>query len=340
VDPDGSFGDALLGAGMGGWHKGSAPAPFDAINGGRLAGPSGSHPLHQVRIGDLLTPRRGSIDGSLILDAPAVRVGEGITGRISVVAERPISARSATLRLVGLKLVEERRSVQHFDSKGRPTRTEEWVEANGELFSSEAYIDPVIPSMLEAGQRYESPFAIPAPPLGPPTAHLGEAIIAWAAEVHFDIAMAGDSFVAALVQVDQHPDLLRAGVGEQGGRSLLDVCDVGQGTIAVTTSLPARIGAPIGVKATWPAAPSGRGARVELHRRSNAPNGTEGVLAVAPVDIEGLRGGSVTVELLVPPDAPPSFDGAGLEISYVIRVLVDRRLQPDAAIERPVGIAS
>jgi hypothetical protein len=335
MDLDIPFGDPL-----GGRHKGSAPAPFDAINGGRLGGPAGSHPLHGVRIEELLTPRDGSIDGSIVFDAPRVRIGEGITGRVSLVAERAISARSATLRLVGLKLVEQRRSVQHHDSKGRPTHTEEWVEANGSLFSSEAYIEPVVPAAMEAGQRYEAPFAIPAPPLGPPTAHLGEAIIAWAVETHFDVALAGDSFVAALVRVDQHPDLLRAGVGKQGGRSLLDVCDAGEGTIAITTPLPATIGGSIGVKATWPGAPSGRGARIELHRRSNAPNGTEGLLAAAVVDVEALRGGSAAAVLPVPPDAPPSFDGAGLEISYVIRVLVDRHLRPDAAIERPVGIAS
>ena len=29
-------------------RTGSAPAPFDAINGPRLAGPQGSHPLHSV----------------------------------------------------------------------------------------------------------------------------------------------------------------------------------------------------------------------------------------------------------------------------------------------------
>jgi hypothetical protein len=40
----------------------------------------------------------------------------------------------------------------------------------------------------------------------------------------------------------------------------------------------------------------------------------------------------------VPPGSAPSFDGAGLEIDYVIRVLVDRRFRSDAAIERPVGI--
>jgi hypothetical protein len=40
----------------------------------------------------------------------------------------------------------------------------------------------------------------------------------------------------------------------------------------------------------------------------------------------------------VPAGSAPSFDGAGLEITYIIRVLVDVRFRPDAAIERPVGI--
>jgi hypothetical protein len=44
------------------------------------------------------------------------------------------------------------------------------------------------------------------------------------------------------------------------------------------------------------------------------------------------------VRLLVPPGSAPSFDGAGLEITYIIRVLLDRRLRADAAIERPLGI--
>jgi hypothetical protein len=39
-----------------------------------------------------------------------------------------------------------------------------------------------------------------------------------------------------------------------------------------------------------------------------------------------------------PAGTAPSFDGAGLENAYVIRVLVDRRFRPDAAIERPVAV--
>ena len=56
------------------------------------------------------------------------------------------------------------------------------------------------------------------------------------------------------------------------------------------------------------------------------------------VDPASLTSGAAEVRLMVPPGSAPSFDGAGLEIDYVIRVLVDRRFRSDAAIERPVGI--
>lgn len=63
----------------------------------------------------------------------------------------------------------------------------------------------------------------------------------------------------------------------------------------------------------------------------------EGIVASAGIEPAAL-GGGVEVALAVPAGSAPSFDGAGLEIAYVIRVLVDRRLRTDAAIERPVGI--
>ena len=44
-------------------------------------------------------------------------------------------------------------------------------------------------------------------------------------------------------------------------------------------------------------------------------------------DLGGLAAGS-----------PPSFDGAGLENSYVIRALIDRRFRSDLAIERPIAV--
>ena len=328
---------ASFGFGLTGLHSGSAPSPFDALNGPRLAGPQGSHPLHSVAAEQLLRPTDGAVTGELTLDQPA-RVGDGITGKLKLTAGQAVSARQAHLRLVGLRLDEVRRSQDHRNEKGDVTYTEHWVEPSGNLFSHDAFLEPPIPTDLQPGQIWESTFAIPAPPLGPPTAHLGESIVAWALEVRWDVPMSADHFVAFYLPLAQHPDLMRAGVGKQGGESLMAAVASGDGTISVESPLPAPSGQEVVIKASWPSAPSGQGARIELHRRTNAPNGVEGIIATAPVSPGDLVSGAAQVRLLVPPGSAPSFDGAGLEVAYVIRVLVDRRLRADAAIERPLGI--
>jgi hypothetical protein len=326
------FGGLSLGS-----HTGSAPSPFNALNGPRLAGSENSHPLHSVAAEELLSPTDGAIVGEFALDRPAM-VGEGITGRLRLTAGQNVSARKAYLRLVGLRLDEVRRSEDHRNSKGEVTWTERWVETSGNLFVADAFPEPAIPTSLQAGQTWEAQFMVPAPRLGPPSAHLGESIVAWALEVRWDVAMGSDHWAACNLPLAQHPDLLRAGVGKQGGQSLLSSVDSGGGTIGVQSDLPAPTGQEIVVKITWPSAPDGQGARVELHRRTNAPNGEEGIIASVAVNPADLRSGAAEVRLMVPPGSAPSFDGAGLEITYVVRALVDRRLRSDAAIERPVAI--
>ena len=317
-------------------HQGHCPEPFDAANGARLAGSEGSHPLHAIRLEDLVRPSSGGITGTFILDGP-VRVGEGIAGTLRLATTEAIAARGAVLRLVGLRLVEERKSETHKTGENTST-TENWVEANGRLFVEDAFTEPPIPATLAAGQVFETSFLLPAPRLGPPSAHLGEAVVAWALEARWDIAMGDDAFLAVLVPVAQHPDLIRAGVGKQGGMALLDSVDVDGATISVTTPLPAAPGSSIGVRAAWPGAPGGP-ARIELHRRTNAPNAVEGIVAVATTSSDALRAGSAEAFLPLPEGSAPSFDGADLEIGYVVRVLVDRRFMPDTAIERPVAVA-
>ncbi len=326
-----------IGFGLFGGRTGSAPSPFDAINGPRLAGSDGSHPLHFVAAEELVKPTDGAVIGEITLDHPA-RVGDGLTGRVRFQATRAISARKAYLRLVGLRLDEVRRSLEHRNSKGEVTSTERWVETSGNLFSHDAFLEPPIPTNLAAGQTWESTFAVPAPRLGPPSAHLGESIIAWALEVRWDIPMGSDHYLAAFLPLAQHPDLMRAGVGKQGGTSLMTGVSVGDATISVESALPAPSGQDVVIKVSWPSAPQGQGARIELHRRTNAPNGVEGILASQPVSPGDLVSGAAEAHLLVPPGTAPSFDGAGLEINYVIRVLVDRRFRTDAAVERPLGI--
>jgi hypothetical protein len=78
---------------------------------------------------------------------------------------------------------------------------------------------------------------------------------------------------------------------------------------------------------------------VELHRRSNAPNGVNAVMAMWNLTGAELAAGNAKASLRLPADLAPSFDGADLSLGYVIRVLVDRRFMPDTAIERPVAIA-
>ncbi len=316
-------------------HSGAAPSPFDASNGSRLAGWEGSHPLHDVRAEDLLNPGDGALVGAITIEGNAM-VGEPIRGSIRLVATREIKARSAHLRLVGLRLVEERKSVTH--GTGSDARTESWVEARGSLFVTDPFLEPAIPSVLVVGQQFETAFAIPAPALGPPSAHLGEAIVAWALEVRFDIPMGGDAYLATLLPIEQHPDLLAAGVGKQGGLSMLASVDVDGGTISVESKLPAMPGSMLVVGARWPGAPSGP-ARIELHRRSTVANGVNAIILTADVTSAELNVGSARVELPLSADLSPSFDGAGLQLFYIVRVLVNRRFRPDAAIERPIAIA-
>ncbi len=319
-----------------GAYKGSAPEPFDAINGPRLAGPQGSHPLHDVHIDELVRSNDGAVLGEIVLDRPAV-VGEGITGTLRLSTAKRIDARKAALRLVGLRLDEVTRSREDRDSDGHVTSSEHWVETSGKLFVADAFPEPVIPTTLEPGASLEARFAVPAPRLGPPSAHLGESIIAWALEVRWDVAMGSDHFVAVHLPLAQHPDLLRAGVGKQGGMSMMAGVPVGDAMIGVTSPLPVPAGSEMTATVRWPSAPGGQGGRVEVHRRTNAPNGTEGIIASVPIDPAQLAGG-IDVRLPIPAGSAPSFDGAGLEITYVIRVLVDRRFRSDAAIERPLAI--
>lgn len=320
-------------------HTGSCPAPFNARNGFDLAGPDGSHPLHAIGIPDLITPSSGSVTGAIRIDAPVV-VGQVIRGHLSVGATHDLHARGAGVRLLGLRLVERRASETHEEGVGetRHSVTDSWVEANGTLFETLPFTEPAVSTNLTAGESIEADFTLPAPRLGPPTAHLGEAVIAWALEARWDVAMAEDSWVATPLEVLQNADLIRAGVGHQGGLSMLDEVTVADGaTLGVVGDKPLTAGSKLIVEVAWPGASDGR-ARVELHRRTNAPNGEKVIVASAESAGAALRSGSAIDLGTIPHGLPPSFDGADLENSYVVRVLIDRRFRTDQAIERPIAI--
>jgi hypothetical protein len=325
--------------GIGGWsgHTGSAPTPFDNVDGFRLAGPDGSHPLAALSIAEMLRARSDGLNGTIEVKHP-VRIGDAIEGRIQLTALREIKTRGAMLRLVGAAIAEHEESKENRDSDGKVVNREEWVEVGGRLFEELPFSQPPLPAQLTSGQTFEADFTIPAPRLGPPSGHYGTALIAWAVEAHWDVSMGSDERLAALVSVDQNIDYLRSGAVRLGDGALFDQWQVGDGAIAVAPIPPLKAGSEVDVSVNWPSAGGGRAARIELQADIEAPNGENGVvLWSTQLDPNAFRGG-ITVRIPIPADAPPSFSAQGIGVGYRIRALVDRQLRSDLAIERAIAV--
>ena len=334
IDDVGSYGAGgffgLLG------HGGDAPAPFDALDGPRLAAPGRSHALPLVDPGELIGPTTDGLEGLIEVESPT-RVGEAIRGRVRVVAREPIQARRAGIRLVGVRLSEEERSQEQRDSKGQVTSRQEWVEIHGRVVDALEFTEPFVPATLSAGQALDLPFQIPAPRLGPPTAHAGTALVAWAVEARWDIEMGRDERVAALVDVRQHRDLLAAGVIDVGAGAMHDSWDDAGATLAVRPLPPIDAGATMEIAISWPEAASGRSARVELVADIDATRDLQVVCSSVELPIEALRGGA-RVSLTIPGDAPPTCETDGLRVDYRLRAIVDRPWRPDAIAERRIVV--
>ena len=326
-------------SGIGGWsgHSGSAPTPFDAVDGHRLAGPQGSHPLAALSIEEMLKPSSDGLMGSIEIKHP-VRIGEAIEGKIKVTALKDINARGAMLRLVGAAITEHQESREERDSDGKVTSREDWVEVHGKLFEELPFMQPGLPATLSSQQTFEADFTLPAPRLGPPSGHYGTGIICWAVEAKWDVSMGGDQRVAALVKVDQNIDYLRSGAVRLGEGALFDAYTVGDGTISVLPVPPVTAGQELDVTVTWPSAGGGKAARLELQADIEAPNGISRlVLFSTQLDPNAFRGGT-TVKVPVPADAPPSFSSQGVGVSYRLRALVDRSFRSDLAVERAIAV--
>lgn len=367
IEPGHTFEDAGAAAsGPSMTPSGDAPTPFDALDGHRLAGPQGSHPLAGVTAADLLRTGTAGLSGVIELSGP-VRVGEGITGTLRVRAATAIKARSAGLRLVGVRVAEETRSGRSraaeasaavdaanaalrlaggtgtggtgtggTSTSGNANETVSWVEVHGMVIEEHTFTDPVLPTLLAPGQLVEASFTIPAPRLGPPSAHAGTAMIAWAVEARWDIAMGADERVAALVPVAQHPDLLRSGAVTLPSGALFDVVDDEGARLSVDPLPPLAAGAELTLGVAWPDAPGGRSVRVELTTDVKAGNGISVTSTSVPVDGDALEGGQVVVP--VPKDLPPTLVVDGLTVGHRVRVIVDRPMRPDVSRERPIVV--
>lgn len=328
-----------IGGGIGGGSGqiGGLPAPFDAIAGNRLIGPQGSHPLAAIGLDELVQRSSDGLDGEITIKEP-VRIGEALSGHLVITARRDIAARGAMFRLLGALVTEQARSREERDGQGKVVRSEQWVEINGKLFEELPLAEPALPVTLSAGQRFETDFMLPAPRLGPVTAHMGSAVLAWALDAKWDISMRGDEHVTALVNVRQNIDYLRSGAVTLDQGALFDAWQVGDGSIAVAPLPPALAGSEIDVTVTWPSAGSGRGGRLELQADVDAPNSlSRVVLWSTTVDPQAFRGG-VTLKVPIPEDAPSTLTDKGVGVKYWLRALVDRSFRSDLAIERALAV--
>jgi len=317
--------------------SGSAPTPFDAVDGARLAGPQGSHPLASIDMRELVRSSSDGLDGEITINEP-VRIGEALAGHLRVTARKDINARAANVRLVGVLLAEHQQSREERNSKGEVVSSEQWVDVSGSLIEELPFTEPMLPAVLTAGQSFETDFTLPAPRLGPPSAHMGSAVLAWALDARWDISMGGDERVSTLVDVKQNIDYLRSGAVTLEQGALFDAWSVGDGTIAVNPLPPIVAGSELDVTVTWPGAGAGRGGRLELQADVKAPNELKGVVLYSAVVDPSLFRGGTTIRIPIPADAPPTLNDKGVTVNYRIRALVDRKLRSDLAVERSVAV--
>lgn len=322
---------------IGGGYNASLPAPFDNVPGNRLIGPSGSHPLAAIGMEELVKQMTDGVVGQFAINGP-VRIGEAISGTLTVTAQKNISARSAIVRLVGVLIKEQSRSREERDSEGKVVRSESWVEVTGDVFEELPFSAPVLPIQLTAGQTFTADFNLPAPRLGPVSAHMGSAVLAWALDAKWDVSMGGDAHIATFVPVAQNIDYLRSGAVTLAPGALFDAWQVGDATISVAPLPPIVAGSEIDVTVNWPGAGSGRGGRLELQADVQAPNGLSNlVLWSQQVDPAAFRSGS-TFKIQIPADAPPTLSDKGVAVNYKIRALVDRSFRSDLAVERNLAV--
>jgi hypothetical protein len=315
-------------------RSGSLPAPLDARDGDDLVGDIGSHPLAFLELSSLLRPATAGLEGTFSFE-PGIRVGGEIRGRLHLRALRAIEGRHATLTLRGYLLHEQERSATR--GSGEHRTTERWVEVVAEELETIDLHETRLPATLVQGQSLELPLLLPAPRLGPPSAHAGPAAVVWLLVAAWDIAMGGDERIATLVEVAQHRDLVTGGVLDLGASALLDHSAADGATFELRPAPPIAAGSEFGVRVAWPKASGGRGARVELH----ADIGTLGSVRLAQVEAKtsDLAGG-LEARFALPADAPPVFDAKGVRVRYRLRALVDRPLLPDLAVERGLAVVS
>ena len=162
----------------------------------------------------------GGVRWHVELDRAVLLPGRLVGGRVSLVAERGLQARQLAIALVG----EEHWRHRETRRGANGTTHTEVVTSRREL----PRVPEVLhgPLVLAAGERWEAPFDLPVPPMGPATLDAEDAGVEWRFEAKLDIDNAFDSSTDRPVVIAQPTALLRAGAVHVGQFALYESADV------------------------------------------------------------------------------------------------------------------
>jgi hypothetical protein len=162
----------------------------------------------------------GGVEWHVELDRAVLLPGRLVGGRIALHATRSIEARAVVAALVG----EEHWRHRVTDRNANGTTSTRVVTKREELRRVPEILHG--PLHLAAGERWETSFDLPVPPLGPATLDAEDAGLEWRFEAKLDIDDAFDSSTERPVVIAQPTALLRAGSVDVGQFALYESADV------------------------------------------------------------------------------------------------------------------
>ena len=162
----------------------------------------------------------GGVEWHVELDRAVLLPGRLVGGRLALHATRNVEARQLVAALVG----EEHWRHRVTDRNANGTTSTRVVTSREELRRVPEILHG--PLRLVAGERWETAFDLPVPPMGPATLDAEDAGLEWRFEAKLDIDNALDSSTERPVVIAQPTALLRAGSVHVGQFALYESADV------------------------------------------------------------------------------------------------------------------
>jgi hypothetical protein len=164
--------------------------------------------------------RSGGVDWHVELDRAVLLPGRLVDGRLVLTANDDVEARGLVVSLTATEHWRHR-VTRHGPNN---TTTTEVVTSRVEAYRQPVRVREAV--RLARGERLETAFQLPVPPMGPATLDAEDAGLAWVVEARLDIDNAFDSATERPIVVAQPTALLRAGSVRVAEFALYEGADV------------------------------------------------------------------------------------------------------------------